>query len=142
MIGKPEWFQRRKYSGWGIVPKTWQGYVYIAVMIIPLIFFHALPYWSATTKTIVTIILAVIFGIDVIDIMIRMKRDERERIHEAIAERNALWFVIMVLAIGIAYDVASNAVQDRIQVNPFMVAAVIGAVIIKMITNIYLERKN
>ena len=80
MIGKPEWFQRRKYSGWGIVPKTWQGYVYIAVMIIPLIFFHALPYWSATTKTIVTIILAVIFGIDVIDIMIRMKRDERERI--------------------------------------------------------------
>jgi len=26
MIGNPEWFQRRKYGGWGIFPKTWQGW--------------------------------------------------------------------------------------------------------------------
>ncbi len=142
MIGKPEWFQRRKYTGWGIVPKTWQGYVYLAVIIVPFILFQALPYWSARTRTIAMIVWAVIFGIDAIDIMIRMKRDERERMHEAIAERNALWFVIIVLAIGIAYDAASNAAQSIMDVNPFMAAAVIGALVIKIATNLYLEHKN
>lgn len=142
MIGKPEWFQRRKYTGWGIIPKTWQGYVYIAAMIIPLIFFQALPYWSAKTRMIVTVVWAIVLAVDVIDIMIRMKKDERERMHEAIAERNALWFMLMVLVIGIAYETISNAASQKIYVNPFMAAAVIGAVVVKMITNIYLERKN
>ncbi|MFH0798189.1 MAG: hypothetical protein V1906_02135 [Candidatus Woesearchaeota archaeon] len=142
MIGKPEWFKRRKYTGWGIMPKTWQGYVYIAVMILPFLFFHALPYWSTKIRMIVTIVWAVILGIDVIHIMIKMKKDERERMHEAIAERNALWFMLMALVIGIAYETISNAASQKVYVNPFMAAAVIGAVIVKMITNIYLERKN
>lgn len=142
MIGKPEWFKRRKYTGWGIMPKTWQGYVYIAVMILPLIFFQAQPYWSDRTRMIITLAWAALLAADVIHIMIKMKRDERERLHEAIAERNAFWFMMMVLVIGIAYEVASNAANQKIYVSPFMAAAVIGAVIVKMITNIYLERKN
>jgi len=54
MIGKPEWFKRRKYGGWGIFPKTWQGWVYIAAIIIPFMVFNALPFWSEKTKMIVT----------------------------------------------------------------------------------------
>ena len=28
MIGNPKWFNLRKYGGWGITPKTKQGYIY------------------------------------------------------------------------------------------------------------------
>lgn len=28
MIGKPQWFKYRTF-GWGVAPKTWQGYVYV-----------------------------------------------------------------------------------------------------------------
>lgn len=38
MFGKPEWF-RKKIWGWGLVPATWQGWLYTAVwcavMVIP-----------------------------------------------------------------------------------------------------------
>jgi hypothetical protein len=30
MLGKPEWFTYR-LAGWGLAPRTWQGWVYIAV---------------------------------------------------------------------------------------------------------------
>lgn len=33
MIAQKEWFGRRKYTGWGVTPKTWQGWVYIAVAV-------------------------------------------------------------------------------------------------------------
>jgi hypothetical protein len=31
MIGNPEWFTYRIF-GWGVAPKTWQGWVYVAVV--------------------------------------------------------------------------------------------------------------
>ena len=34
MIGKSEWFNLRKYGGWGINPKTWQGYIYALLITI------------------------------------------------------------------------------------------------------------
>ena len=33
MIGKPEWFERRKYLGWGIHPKTKEGWIYLLFII-------------------------------------------------------------------------------------------------------------
>jgi hypothetical protein len=142
MIGKPEWFTRRKYSGWGLTPQTWQGYAYIAVMIVPLLIFQALPFWDSQTRFIVTILWVLVFGIDTIDIMIRLKRDERETMHEAIAERNSAWFMVIVLAIGIAYEAARSAVTSSIAVDPFLAVALIGGMLIKMVSNVMLERKD
>jgi hypothetical protein len=142
MIGKPEWFKRRKYGGWGIVPKTWQGWVYIIAIILPFAIFNALPYWNAKTRIIVTVLWALFLIIDVIHIMAKMPRDERDRLHEAIAERNALWAIIMVLVIGIGYQVARSTITGVMQIDYFIIAAVFAGVIVKGISNVYLDKKN
>lgn len=142
MIGKAEWFQRRKYGGWGLQPKTWQGWVYIACFILPLLIFHILPFWSTQLRLIVTGFWALLLIIDTLDIMRKLNLDERERFHEAIAERNALWGVLVVLVIGMGYDLITNGLNERIYVNPFIAAALIVAVIIKAVSNIYLDRKD
>jgi hypothetical protein len=142
MIGKPEWFKRRKYGGWGIMPKTWQGWVYLAIIIIPFAIFNALPYWSVKTRIIVTGAWALFLIIDVVHIMVKMPRDERDRLHEAIAERNALWTIILVLVIGIGYQMARSAVTKTVQVDYFIIAAVFAGLIVKGISNIYLDKRN
>lgn len=38
MIANPKWFSIRKFGGWGIVPSTWQGWLYIAIMFLPFVF--------------------------------------------------------------------------------------------------------
>ncbi len=142
MLGKPEWFQRRKYGGWGITPKTWQGWIYIAVLILPFIIFQSLPYWDNNTRFIVTLIWMAILIVDVIDIMIHLKRDEREKMHEAIAERNAAWFMSIILALGLAYYAIVNGLNGKIFIEPFIAIALFGGVIIKSITNYKLGKKN
>ena len=106
MIGKPEWFKRRKYGGWGLYPVDWRGWVYIICFMIPFVVFQSLPYWGINVKLAVTGVWLVVLVFDTLDIMAKMKKDERERIHEALAERNAIWVVTIVLAIGLAFQVA------------------------------------
>jgi hypothetical protein len=142
MIGKPEWFTRRKYGGWGLTPATWQGWAYIIAMILPLMAFQALPYWTAEVRFAVTGIWVLVLAVDVLDIMVRLKMDEREKLHEAIAERNAAWYMVVVLAAGLGYDLVVNALQQKVYVNPFFAAALFGAVLVKAATNIYLDKKN
>jgi len=142
MLGKPEWFKRRKYSGWGIIPKTWQGWVYILIFMLPFVVFQALPFWDEKTRFFVTIAWLVILLVDVADIMIRMRNDERERMHEAIAERNAAWVMLLVIIIGILYQVTTSALIQTFKVDYFLIGALFAGVIAKMITNVYLDRKN
>lgn len=143
MIGKPEWFKRRKYGGWGIAPKTWQGWVYIAAVIVPFIIFNSLPFWSEKTRIIITLIWLAFLAIDVSHIMVKMKKDERERLHEAIAERNALWIMMGILVIGVGFQIArASVLQDFSSVDWFLVAALFAGLIAKSITNVYLDRKD
>lgn len=140
MIGKPEWFQRRKYSGWGFSPKTWQGYLYIAALIAVLFGLQLLPI-GGNAKLVIMIVFAGVFTLDTIDIMMRLKKDEREIVHEAIAERNVAWFMVMVIAVGIAYQASQSAVLGKNNVDPFLIIALGGGLLVKIATNIYLERK-
>jgi hypothetical protein len=140
MIGKPEWFQRRKYSGWGFSPKTWQGYAYIAALIAVLFGLQLLPL-GGNAKLTIMIVFAAVFTLDTIDIMMRLKKDERETVHEAIAERNVAWFMVMVIAVGIAYQASQSAVLGKNNVDPFLIAALGGGLLVKIATNIYLEWK-
>lgn len=142
MIGKPEWFSRRKYTGWGVTPKTWQGWLYMALVIIPFAIFQALPFWNNTSRIAVTAIWIIFLIIDIIDIMIRMKKDEREKKHEAVAERNALWVIMLILVMGLFYQIMSSSLNNNLIFDPIIAIALIGAVLAKAISNIYLDTKD
>ena len=142
MIGRPDWFQRRKYGGWGISPKTWQGWVYTAAIIIPFMVFQALPFWTQQTRMVVTVLWIAFLLVDVGHIMIMLRRDEREEKIEAFAERNASWFMAIVLTIGIVYQIITSALAERFVVNWFMVIALFGGGLVKTASNLVLERKS
>jgi len=142
IIAKPEWFTRRKYGGWGLGIKTWQGAVYIAAMMAALIALIQLAGESVETKLLVTGVWMVFLLVDVFDVMWKLKKDERERMHEAIAERNAAWGMMIVLTLGIFVDIMYNVMNDRFYVNPFLVGSLVVGVIIKSVTNYKLEREN
>ncbi|HIH09414.1 MAG TPA: hypothetical protein HA254_01975 [Candidatus Diapherotrites archaeon] len=142
MIGKAEWFHSRKYTGWGLSPKGWQGWAYPIAMALPPLAFSALYGGPAEIRMAVIGLWVVILALDTIDIMANLKKDEREAAHEAIAEGNVAWFMVVVLAIGVAFEVASSAVRGALSVDPFLLIALLGAVIVKAATNIFLERAN
>jgi len=142
MLGKPSWFMRRKYTGWGFTPKTWQGWVYILVMILPFIIITELGKFGKA-GLIFMIIWGIIFVVDFVHILLNLKMDERERIHEAIAERNALWIIITVLVIGLVYQAAVGvAAQNAFKADPVILIALVAGLLAKIISNIYLDRKN
>lgn len=148
MIGKPTWFKRRKYTGWGIYPKNWQGWTYIAgiVAIVALIQYIPLDFMGITgnsqIRTIATIVFCVIIVLDTIHIMARLPMDERDRIHEAIAERNALWAIMAALATGVGWQAATSALNNKVQIDPVIIVALVAGLIAKATTNIYLDKKN
>ncbi|MCX6793112.1 MAG: hypothetical protein NTY12_03720 [Candidatus Falkowbacteria bacterium] len=142
MLGKPSWFMRRKYTGWGFTPRTWQGWVYILVMILPFILITKLGDFGKLGLTFM-IIWALIFAFDFIHILLNLKMDEREKIHEAISERNALWIIILVLIAGLGYQTAIGvAAQNTLTADPVILAALVAGTIAKIISNIYLDRKD
>jgi hypothetical protein len=139
MFGKPAWFQRRKYAGWGIYPKTWQGWVYMVVLLAPLFLMQALPI-SGDFQVAAMVIWAILAAVDMVHIMIQMPKDERDRMHEAIAERNALWTIIAALAAGIGFQAAIGVIQHRMGVDPVILIALFAGLAAKAITNIYLDK--
>ena len=141
MIAKPEWFKRRKYFGWGAYPSTWQGWAYMAVVIALIAIIQFLPL-GTEIKMGLTFLLAIILVIDVATIMPKLSKDERDKKHEAISERNALWAILLVLVVGVGYEVASSAVKSKVYVDPFVIAAIVIGLIVKAVSNYYLDRKD
>lgn len=140
MIGNPKWFSQRKYSGWGLTPNSWQGWAYIGFIALPLIFVDQLPI-NEQFKTVFLFIWGLVFVVDFIDIMRKIKRDERDKIHEAIAERNAMWFMIAALVVGVAFQTARGIITNQTQIDPVILIALFGAMITKAITHFYLRNK-
>ena len=142
MIGKSEWFARRKYGGWGLFPVKWQGWVYTIFLVAITMAIVYIPFGDQMINIAVLVVWGILMVIEIGSIMVSIK-DEREKIHEAIAERNALWGIILVIVIGVAYQVAGSSVKnDFSQVDPFLIAAVVVGLLIKAISNLWLERKN
>jgi hypothetical protein len=140
MIGKTEWFRPRKYGGWGLTPATWQGWLYIGLFVAGMFGIQWLP-GDGWFKNGLLLGTGVIFTIDVLDIMRKMKKDEREIVHEAIAERNAMWFMVTILAMGVAYQAASSALNNSMKVDPIILVALLGASMVKGLTFWYLRDK-
>lgn len=142
MIAQPGWFGRRKYTGWGFTPKTWQGWAYSIVLVLPLPVMAAL-HVSSRTQLVVVCVWAVVLVAAMVDIKRSIVMDERETIHEAIAERNALWAILAVLAAGVAFEAARGiATNGVVAVDPVILVALAAGLLAKAATNIYLDRKN
>jgi len=141
MIGKPSWFQIRKYGGWGITPRTWQGWVYIFVAMIPVVVTQTLLEIDEKTKTTILFVWLALFIFDCLDIMIHLKKDEREYIHEAIAERNASWFMVAAITVGFFYQSISSALKGAPNIDLFLLIPLLGGALVKSITGIYLRNK-
>jgi hypothetical protein len=142
MLGKPQWFQRRKYLGWGIYPKTYQGWVYLVAILVLFGLIQIMPGLSKDSRLVTMSILGVILFLDVIHIMLHLPRDERERFHEAVAERNALWIILLVLVVGVAYRAAQGAVNNQVYLDPVILTAIVAGLAAKAITNLYLDKKD
>lgn len=143
MIGKSEWFTRRKYLGWGIMPKVWQGWAYIIAIIIPTIVIQYAPLLDERSRTIALVVWALIMSADFIDIMLHMRPDERERIHEAFAERNAMWAMILVLIMGLAFQTSQSIAQNgQPSFDPVIIIALFVGLAVKAVTNLRLDRKD
>lgn len=141
MIGKPHWFKRRKYTGWGFTPVTWEGWLYVVAAILPLVLLMGVSPISQT-RMIIIIVWALVVGFDFIHIIIHLPKDERDMIHEAIAERNALWVIVAVLAVGIGYQAAISATAQMMKVDPVIIVAILAGLVAKIISNIYLDKKD
>lgn len=141
MIAKPKWFKPRKYGGWGVSPDSWQGWVYILVIILSLAVFQAIPNWSNQTRIIFTGAWLLFLAIDVVDVMIRLPKDERQMKHKSLAERNAAWFMVMAITGGLVYQILNSALQDEINFDPFLAFALFGGALVKTLTNWWLRDK-
>lgn len=140
MLGNPKWFKRRKYTGWGLTPITWQGWVYVGALLFAVFFISALTTWLNVPTVyqigIVLLVLAVIV-LETVDISARINSDERETTHEALSERNAAWTMVVILMGGIVFQAIVSVLQGQLYVDPFIIAAVLGGVIAKGISSWY-----
>lgn len=142
MLGKSKWFKRRKYGGWGITPQTWQGWVYIIIIIVPFAIFQSLPYWSNEIRMYVTGGWILFLLLDVTHIMFTLDKDEREEKIESMSERNAAWFMVLILLIGTLYRIIKSGLVEKVEVDWFVLTALFGGALVKTLSNIYYERKN
>lgn len=131
MIGKAKWFSPRKYTGWGLTPSCWQGWVYTLAFVLPIAIINSLSI-EPNLKNILTSILIGLFLLDIFHIMSQLKKDEREHLHEAIADRNALWFIIITLVVWVII---------KQNLDPIYFIALIGAMLVKAGTHFYLRDK-
>jgi hypothetical protein len=143
MFGKPEWFTYR-VLGWGIAPRTWQGWVYLFAFL-GLLFALVLSPVPEGPKNVLLATLLGLFLADVLAIWVQMGdvHDERRRLHQLIIERNcSLVAVLTVVAVG-AYQVAGNR-EVAGAAFPFdpMLLVILGAMALtKLVSGLYLQQK-
>ena len=141
MIAKPEWFARRKYFGWGVTPRTWQGWIYTLAIFSSVVIIQTIPNLDAEVRTAGTVFWVAFVLLDLLPIFVTVKKDEREYKNEAIAERNASWFMVMVLVIGILYAIVISGLNHEFSINWFMVLALFGGAVVKAVSSYYLDNK-
>ncbi len=140
MIAQPEWFNLRKYGGWGVTPRSWQGWVYIIGIFVPLVIFLSLPDLDSQVRTAGTVLWLVFVALDLLPIIVTMKKDEREYKNEAVAERNASWFMVAVLMIGILYELVISGLSHEFSLNWFMILALFGGAIVKGASHYHMDK--
>lgn len=108
MIGKPQWFKYRIF-GWGVSPKTWQGWVYVVAVALILGFTMAIGINDTAKMWIFGILIFIVLA-DVMSIMVQLPKisDERENYHQLIIERNCSFAAIIALLAIAIYQTYKN----------------------------------
>ncbi len=141
LLAKKEWFQRRKYGWWWVTPRKLEWWIYIFAMIWILTLLQVFEFWTDLQRIYITLWWLMLLAIDIIPIMFTLEKDEREHKIEAISERNAAWMMSFVLTIWIVYETILSWLNGEVEVNIFLIIALISWVIIKSISNYILEKK-
>jgi hypothetical protein len=146
MIGKAHWFKYRTF-GWGLAPKTWQGWVYITIAAFLLAGTFALGKTNPAMMWVFAIIIA-IFMVDVLVIMTQLPKisDERENYHQLLIERNCSFAAIAALLAIVIYQTYKNTgfMVSQNGAMPFDVSLliVLGVMlVVKVGSTIYVKTK-
>ncbi len=113
MIGKPEWFTYRRF-GWGIAPKTWQGWVYIGVFIAIILGISGSATFLPESIIIRMMIFVVaILVLDTFHIMSQLGKvhDERQNLHQTLIERNVAYGAVFGVIAVILYQMYQFSVK-------------------------------
>lgn len=140
MIGNPKWFNPRKYTGWGLTPNCWQGWAYIFGFLLPIAIINSISI-NQNIKNIFTFVWTGLLLIDFVHLMSQIKRDERDRLHEALSDRNALWFMLTVLAVGMIYQAANKITFNTNNIDPVILIALLGGTLVKAVSQFYFRDK-
>lgn len=140
MIAKVAWFNRRKYTGWGLTPRTWQGILYILTIVIVIFFISSLSI-NETIKMALTGAWVIFVLVDILWVMASIKLDEREQKIEAIAERNASWAMVGSTILSIVYITTIGKNLKGIDIVPVLIFPLIIGVIVKGVSNFVLDRQ-
>ncbi len=140
MIAKANWFNRRKYTGWGLMPKTWQGVLYVIAIAGVIAFIQSIRL-DSNVKIILTGVWAIFVLIDVLQVMAAIKLDEREQRIEAIAERNAAWTMVASMALVIVYISTVGKEIKGIDLMPALIFPIAAGVIVKGVSNFILDKR-
>jgi hypothetical protein len=139
MIGKAKWFNRRKYSGWGLMPRTWEGWLYIIVGVSLIGIIQMLPL-VPYVKFFLFSVVGLVFILDLVHILASIKMDERETKIEAMAERNASWAMVGTLGILTLYIAEAKPALTNLETIQLLMIPLITGVIVKAISNFILDR--
>lgn len=142
MIGKPQWFTYRIF-GWGINPKTWQGWAYILISMLITGMITVAPVSDNLKMWIFGIFIGAIF-LDVLHIMLQLQKyhDERENLHQLMIERNVSFAAVCaIIGVMLFQTYQNREILDTGQV-PFdlSLGIVLGIMVaVKGLSSIYVR---
>ncbi len=144
MIGKPEWFTTRKF-GWGLGVRSKEGLLYILAALILVVAVSELPIDDGAKLAGAGIIVGILL-VDTLHIMTKIYTglDERENKHQLIAETNAAYAGVFILAAIIVYQsvgpIFENRAPDPAVIMPAVVT-LLAMSLVKGSTLFYLEHR-
>ena len=144
MIVKPEWFTY-KIFGWGIMPKTWQGFAYVFVSMIIMGIIILAPVATIVKMWALGIFVGAIF-LDALHIMTQLQsyHDERQNYHQLIIEKNVSFAAAGAVIGGILFQTCQNRYLLGTSQIPFDISlgVVLGIMlIVKVLSTLYVRAK-
>lgn len=134
MLGRPEWFTYR-FAGWGIAPRTWQGWVYVGAFTAVFLAVNQLPI-SGRAQTILMWVIGGVFLLDAFTIWSQLGKvhDERQRLHQLIIERNCSVAGVIALVGALIYQSFRQQAPD-----PLLLVALGVMALTKLVSTLYLR---
>jgi branched-subunit amino acid transport protein len=141
MIGKPEWFTYRIF-GWGVRPRTWQGWAYVAAIAAIMGFIAFLPVTNSIHMWCFGILVGMVV-LDVIHIMTRLDKehDEREKLQQMIIERNCSFAAVAILSAIAVFQAFKNRHLTGLQIDSSILIVIGVMTVVKIVSTWHIRRK-